>query len=246
MNKKIVASIEARMTSSRLPGKIMLKCLNKPLLALLVERVSRSHFIDEVVVSTTTNSADKEIVECTKKLNIGCYRGSEIDVLKRVVEAMQEAHADIVVHLTGDNPLIDPEIIDQLIKIYIKNKYDYVSNMRVRSYPIGLDTQVTSLTVLKESLRIAADAPQHEHVCLSIYENKDIFKLYNLIAPPKLFRPELRWTVDTKEDYQFIKVVYENLYPQNPNFTSLDIIRFLDLNKDMILINSGIKQKKAR
>lgn len=243
---KIVATIEARMTSTRLPGKVLKPCLGKPMMELLVERVRRSRLIDEIVISTTVNQTDDVLVRCADQLGVGHFRGSEDDVVARVVGAMEAAKADIVVQLTGDCPLLDWEVIDQLIRLYRANTFDYVSNNLVRSYPRGLDCQVVSLATLQESLRIAHDPAQHEHVCLSIYENPQRFRLFNLMAPPELCYPGQRWTLDTEADYRFLTTVYERLYPQNPAFTSADVLRLLRENPAIEAINSDIVQKAVR
>jgi len=243
---KIVASITARMTSERLPGKVLLPCVSKPMLELLVERVRRSRLIDHVVISTTTNHTDDGLAECAQRLGVGCYRGSELDVVGRVVGAVEAAGADIVVQLTGDCPLLDWEVIDQLIRLYRANTFDYVSNTLVRSFPRGLDCQVVSLATLQESLRIAKDSAQHEHVCLSIYENPARFRLFNLIAPPELCYPDQRWTLDTKADYAFISTVYERLYADNPAFTSADVQRLLHREPEIEKLNRDILQKVVR
>jgi spore coat polysaccharide biosynthesis protein SpsF len=243
---KIVATIEARMTSTRLPGKVLKPCLGKPMMELLVERVHRSRLIDEIVISTTVNRTDDVLVQCAQDLGVAHFRGSEDDVVARVVGAMEAAQADIVVQLTGDCPLLDWEVIDQLIRLYQANKFDYVSNTTVRSYPRGLDCQVVSLATLQESLRIAKDAPQHEHVCLSIYENPDRFRLFNVMAPPELCYPGQRWTLDTEADYRFLTTVYERLYPQNPAFTSADVLRLLRAHPEIEALNSDIQQKAVR
>lgn len=243
---KIVATISARMTSERLPGKVLKPCLGRPMLERLVERVRRSRLIDEIVISTTTNRTDDVTVECARALGVGHFRGSETDVVARVVGAMEAAKADIVVQLTGDCPLLDWEVIDQLIRLYQANSFDYVSNTLVRSYPRGLDCQVVSLATLQESLRIAKDAPQHEHVCLSIYENPQRFRLFNLIAPPELCYPSQRWTLDTEADYAFLTAVYERLYPQNPAFKSADVARLLRAHPEIEALNAEIQQKSVR
>lgn len=243
---KIVATITARMTSERLPGKVLLPCVGRPMLELLVERVRRSRLIDHVVISTTTNRTDDVVEACARDLGIGCFRGSELDVVGRVVGAMEAAEADIVVQLTGDCPLHDWQVIDQLIRLYQANTFDYVSNTLVRSYPRGLDCQVVSLATLQESLRIAKDAAQHEHVCLSIYENPQRFRLFNLMAPPELCYPGQRWTLDTEDDYRFISTIYEALYERDPAFGSRDILQFLEQNPEVEAINSDIAQKAVR
>jgi spore coat polysaccharide biosynthesis protein SpsF len=243
---KIVATITARMTSERLPGKVLLPCMGQRMLELLVERVRRSRLIDHIVISTTTNRTDDVVEECAQDLGVGCFRGSELDVVGRVVGAMETAEADIVVQLTGDCPLHDWQVIDQLIRLYQANSFDYVSNTLVRSYPRGLDCQVVSLATLQESLRIAKDKAQHEHVCLSIYENPQRFRLFNLMAPPELCYPGQRWTLDTDADYRFISAVYEALYERDPGFTSRDILQFLDEHPEVEEINSDIAQKAVR
>ena len=243
---KIVATIEARMTSTRLPGKVLKPCLGKPMMELLVERVRRSRLIDEIVISTTVNRTDDVLVQCARDFGVGHFRGSEDDVVARVVGAMEAAKADIVVQLTGDCPLLDWAVIDQLIRLYQANKFDYVSNTTVRSYPRGLDCQVVSLATLQESLRIAKDPAQHEHVCLSIYENPQLFSLFNLMAPPELCYPGQRWTLDTEADYKFLTTVYERLYPQNPAFTSADILRLQHAHPEIEALNREIQQKAVR
>lgn len=244
--KKILASIEARMTSIRLPGKVLLPCVGKKMLELLVERVKRCHMIDQIVISTTVNTADDELVKLAKRLRVGYFRGSESDVVERVVLAMKSARADVVVQLTGDCPLLDPEVIDQVIRIYLYNNFDYVSNTLVRSYPRGLDVQVSSFEILEESLKIAKDSAQHEHVYLSIYENPDKFRLFNVFADPELCRPDYRWTLDTRTDYDFINTIYRHFYKKNPTFTSSDIIKFLEIHPEISEINKDIQQKPVR
>lgn len=246
MAKKVVASIEARMTSTRLPGKVLAPCVGKPMLELLVERVKRSKVVNKIVIATTVNKTDDVIVDCARKIGVGYFRGSEKDVVSRVAEAMEAEKADVIVQLTGDNPLVDPQIIDRMVRIYLANDIDYISNKLVRSYPIGLDVQVASLDVLRKSLAIAKDKPQHEHLFLSIYENPKKFKLFNLLSEPELCRPDLRWTMDTKEDYEFLCAIYEQFYHKNKNFSSLDIINYLEAHPEIVAINQEVVQKSAR
>jgi spore coat polysaccharide biosynthesis protein SpsF len=243
---KIVATITARMTSERLPGKVLLPCVGRRMLELLVERVRRSRLLDQIVISTTTNRTDDVVEACARSLGVGCFRGSESDVVGRVVGAMEAAEADIVVQLTGDCPLLDWQVIDQLIRLYQANTFDYVSNTVVRSFPRGLDCQVVSLATLQESLRLAKDAAQHEHVCLSIYENPQRFRLFNLIAPPELCFPSQRWTLDTDSDYRFITTIYEALYERNPAFGSREIVDFLEDHPEVEALNREINQKAVR
>jgi spore coat polysaccharide biosynthesis protein SpsF len=244
--RRVVASVEARMTSTRLPGKVLKPCLGRPMLELLVERVRRSQYIDSIVVATTTNGPDQAIVDVASRIGIESFRGSENDVVARVTDAMEAANAEIVIQLTGDCPLLDSEIIDQIVRIYAANVFDYVSNCLVRSYPRGLDVQVGSLALLRESLAVAKDPAHHEHVFLSVYENPDRFRLFNVFAPPELCRPDWRWTLDTPADYACITRIFEALYRANPCFTSADIARLLHEHPEIAELNQDIRQKHVR
>jgi spore coat polysaccharide biosynthesis protein SpsF len=242
---KIVATIEARTTSSRLPGKILRPILSKPVLELLIERLSRVRKIDQIVVATTSNSTDDVVEKLTRRLGVGCYRGSEDDVLDRVMKAAQFYNADIIVEITGDCPLIDPGVIDHLIEIFLRNSYDYVSNTLKQTYPNGLDAQVFSLKTLEEVAQLTQDPVDHEHVSLYIYEHPEKFSLFNLESDlPEKYR-DLRLTVDTIEDFELIRLIYEELYPGNPNFSLEDIIDLLDRKPDLKDINKHIQQKKV-
>jgi len=243
---KIIATIEARMTSSRLPGKILRPILGRPTLELLIERLSRSKYIDTIVVATTANSTDDIVEELTKKLAVGCYRGSEEDVLDRVIKAAQAYAADVIVEITGDCPLIDPTVIDQLIEIYLGGQYDYVSNTLRQTYPNGLDTQVFSLKTLKEVEELTQDPVDHEHVSLYIYEHPERYTLFNLDSNlPEKYRG-IRLTVDTIEDFEVIRSIYEELYPANPSFSLDDVIGLLERRPELMEINRDIRQKQVR
>jgi len=243
---KIVAIIEARMTSSRLPGKILRPILGRPTLELLIERLSRSELIDSIVVATTDNSTDDLVEELTKKLAVGCYRGSEGDVLDRVLKAAQAYDADVIVEITGDCPLIDPMVIDQMIGIYIRGRYDYVSNTLRQTYPNGLDSQIFSRKTLEEVAELTQDPVDHEHVSLYIYEHPERFTLFNLDSnlPKKYWG--LRLTVDTIEDFEVIRSIYEELYPENPSFSLTDVIGLLEKRPGLMDINRDIRQKQVR
>lgn len=242
---KIVATIEARMTSSRLPGKILRPILGKPMLELLIERLSNVNKIDQIVVATTENSTDDIVEQLTRSLGYSCYRGSEDDVLERVLEAAQYNNADIIVEITGDCPLIDPKVISRLIEIYVHNSYDYVSNTLKQTYPNGLDTQVFSLKILQEVAQLTQDPVDHEHVSLYIYEHPEKFLLFNLESdiPEKYW--DLRLTVDTIEDFELIRTIFEELYPKNPNFSLEDILFLFEMRPELYEINKHIQQKKV-
>jgi spore coat polysaccharide biosynthesis protein SpsF len=223
----VVASIEARMTSTRLPGKVLLPCLERPMLELMIERIRRSRYIDTIVIATTVNQTDDPIVNLAKQLGVRYFRGSEFDVVGRVTSAMEEAQADIIVQLTSDCPLIDPEIVDQVIRIYTANQFDHVSNVIIRSYPDGLDVQVSSLPVLQKSYRLCDTDKDREHLFYTVRSNPDKIRTFHVLAPPELCWPQWRWTLDTREDYQRICAIYERLYPKNPTFSSKDIAQLM-------------------
>lgn len=240
----IVAVIQARMTSTRLPGKVLKKILNKTLLEYELERISRSKHINKIVVATTTNETDDPIVALCNQLSFSCYRGSEEDVLSRYYEAAKEYNADVVVRLTSDCPLIDPLIIDHVIESYLEypTKYDYVSNTMQRSYPRGMDTEVFSFQVLSEASREATEYFHKEHVTPFIWGNAERFKLREVLYSND--HSHHRWTVDTPEDFELIKLIIENLYPQNLRFRLEDILCLISDNPEWSLINAHIEQKK--
>jgi spore coat polysaccharide biosynthesis protein SpsF len=226
-SRYVVASIEARMTSTRLPGKVLMRCLNRPMLELMIERVRRSRYVDAIVVATTVNTTDDPIVQLAERLNIIFFRGSEFDVVGRVTGAMQSAQADIIVQLTSDCPLIDPEIIDQFVRIYAANEFDHVSNAILRSYPDGLDVQVASLPILEKCYALCENDKDREHLFYTIRRNTDKIKTFHVLAPPDLCWPQWRWTLDTVDDYRRICRIYEHFYAKNPTFSSYDIAEFM-------------------
>lgn len=246
MKKKIISTIEARFASSRLPGKTLLKICGKPTLELIIERLKRSKFIDEVVVATTVNPDCNPIVDLAKRLGVGFYRGSEDDVLDRVLQATKHYKADIIVEITGDETLIDPKIVDQVIEFYLSNDFDYVSNILNRRYPRGLDTQVFATSILEEVSQLTNDPADRENVSLYIYEHPERYKLGSVEAPEELNHPDWRWTLDTKEDFRFLKAIYETLYSIKKDFDSYDVLGFLKKNPQILEINKDVCQKAVR
>jgi spore coat polysaccharide biosynthesis protein SpsF len=243
---KTVATIEARMTSSRLLGKVMLPILGRPMLELLIERLKRARWIDRIIVATTENSTDDVVEALTRRLGIGCFRGSEEDVLDRVLRAALSEDADIIVEITGDCPLIDPGVIDRLVEIYQSNSFDYVSNTLKTTFPNGLDTQVFSTRVLQEVSDFTQDPADREHVSLYIYEHPERYSLHNVESGLSEKYWDMRLTVDTIEDFQLITKIYERLYPSNPAFNLQDIVDLLEREPELMEINREIRQKPVR
>ena len=245
---KIVATIEARMTSSRLPGKILKEVMGKPMLERLIERVNRSKHIQEIVVATTTSPQDEETQKACQQMGVSCYRGSEDDVLERVLKTAKAHQADLIVELTGDCPLLDPATIDAVIEKFLDNAphYDYVSNVLERTFPRGMDTQIFPTKVLDEVNQLTKDPADRENVSLYIYEHPEKYKLGNVKAPEALHRPDLRLTVDLPEDYELVCNIYKELYPKKPDFNLQDIIELLDNKPELLNLNAHIQQKPVR
>ena len=243
---KIVATIEARMTSSRLFGKVLLPFLGIPSLEQMIERVHQARYIDEIVVATTVNKTDDPIVELCKQLDVQYYRGSENDVLERVLEAAKSVNADYICELTGDCPLIDPLVIDDIIISHISGEYDYSSNFLLeRSFPIGLDTQIFATKILQKVSELTIDPIDRVHVSYFIYSNPRLFSLNGVVAAPHSFGPDIRVTLDTKEDYELIQKVFEALYDKDNVFTAKSIVSWFRSNPEQLLINKHIRQKAA-
>lgn len=220
----------------------MLPIMGKPILERLVERLQRVPSLDEIVVATTTNAADDVLCELATRLGVRFYRGSEEDVMLRVLEAGRSVGADLLVEITGDCPLIDPEIIEQTIRLHLANQVDYTSNAEVRSYPDGMDTQVFTVDLLGETAAITDDLDDHEHVSLYIRRHPEKYRHLHLVAPPELHWPELGLTLDEPDDYLLIKNIFEYFLPRDPNFSCLDILRYLRANPSVVEINSHVRR----
>jgi spore coat polysaccharide biosynthesis protein SpsF len=240
---KVIATIEARMTSSRLPGKVLMPAADKPMLEHLINRLRAVPSIDGVVLATTVNDADDRLELFAKSMNIACYRGSEDDVMNRVIEAAGSMKADVVVGITGDCPIIDPQIVEQCIRIFNANNVDYLSNGHVRSYPDGMDTQVYWLEALKRSAMMTNTPLDHEHVTLHIRNNPKIFSSINIISPPESYWPELGLTLDEYSDYELLKRIIEYFDSSNPLFGCRDVVQLLKKMPDWVAINQAVVRK---
>jgi spore coat polysaccharide biosynthesis protein SpsF len=240
---RTIATIEARMASSRLPGKVLAEAEGRPMLALMVERLRFVPELDEIVIATTVNESDDVVAAFAKEVGVGVWRGSEEDVLSRVLDAARAHDAEVIVELTGDCPLIDPQVVSRVIRRYRESGADYVSNVLTRTYPIGMDTQVFAVDVLADVASRTDDAVDHEHVSLYIYRHPEIYTLENVRAPIEETRPELRLTLDTSEDLAVIRAIFAGLRPQRADFPLADIIRFLDVKPEIAAINADVKHR---
>jgi spore coat polysaccharide biosynthesis protein SpsF len=239
---KVVAIIQARMGSTRLPGKVMKPLMDKTVLAHVVERCKAIGSINEVVVATTTNREDDILCAECEKLGVHWFRGSELDVLSRYYFAAQEAEADAVVRITSDCPLLDVQVSDSIIRKFLeKGSLDYLSNKVEPTYPIGLDTEVFTFRALEQSYKMASKDYEREHVTPFIYMNPQLFK-FEIFKHPIDYSP-LRWTLDTEEDYEFIKQVYQELYRTDEFISMADVLNLLERKPNLAEINSFVKQK---
>lgn len=234
------------MTSSRFPGKVVRPILGRPMFELLVERLRRARSLDDVVLATTTNRDDDVLVDLCGRIGISYFRGSEDDVLDRVLRAAQTHGVDVIVEVTGDNPLIDPDVIDRVVARYMETDADFVSNTLQRTYPLGLDTKVFSRAALEEVASLTQDPADHEHVSLYIYRHPDRFTLENVGSDAPQRHRDVRLTVDTPEDLSLVRAIYEELYPVRMDFTLGDVLALLDRRPDLVAINSGIPQRYPR
>ncbi len=243
---KVCVIIQARMGSKRLPGKVLKEVLGKPLLGYQCERLARSKRADEIIIATTTALADEAIVEFCRKNSLFCFRGSEEDVLDRFYSAALRQRAEVVVRVTGDCPLIDPEVVDRVIRFYLENvsKFDYVSNVLERTYPRGMDCEVFGAQTLAEVHREARLSPEREHVTRFIYTHPERYRLGSVTFSCGN-ESRHRWTVDTPEDFELIRKILTQLYPANPVFTLRDVLGLLERHPDWENLNAHIQQKET-
>ncbi len=241
---KFGAIVEARMGSSRLPGKVMMKIKNVPMISLLVDRLKQVKKINKIVVATTVSKNDDYFCKYLKKNKINFFRGSENNVMKRVIDASKNFKIKNIVQITGDCPLIDPEIVSQTLNTFEKNNFDFVSNSTYRSYPDGMDVCIFSSRNLSKSYKLTNSKFDHEHVSLFMKRKKKIFSQCNIVAPENLNYPYLGLTLDEKKDYELIKIIFSKFWRRRKNFSCKEIINFLNSNKEYSFINKSVRRKK--
>ena len=239
----IIAILQARMSSTRLPNKVLKLIVNKPMLQLQIERIQQAKLIDKIVVATSTMDEDNTIEQLCYQLNISCYRGSLDNVLDRFYQAASKFNATHIVRLTGDCPLIDPQIIDNVVALHLKQKSDYTSNCRIPCLPDGLDVEIINKNSLKTSWIYASRPSEKEHVTQYIRNNEDLFKLVDYQHSPDLSAH--RWTVDEPDDFEFVNKVYQNLYNKKVNFTTSDILSLLEKQPELTTINCQINRNEG-
>lgn len=264
MKPKTVAIIQARMASSRLPGKVLLDIGGQPMLVWVVERARRAQTVDEVVVATTTDASDESIAALCEARGYPCYRGSAFDVLDRYYQAARQRQAEIVVRITADCPLIDPDLIDQAVKAFagldlnaskdvqpVESEqtfpYDFVANRLPppwgRTYPIGLDIEVCSFAGLELAWKEATLPHQREHVMPYFYDQPERFRI--LLLNHEVNYGDLRWTVDTPQDLDLLRQIAAR-FPGRDDFSWLEVLQLIQTHPDLAQINARVQPKDYR
>ena len=210
------------------------------MLARVVDRARRAVTLTKVVVATSSEPPDSVIAAFCDAHPVLVFRGSELDVLDRYFQAARTHDADVIVRISSDCPLIEPEIVDRVVNVFQKSRADYVSNTLVRTYPLGLDVEVVSFAALERAWREAAESYQRVHVTPYIYQNRSLFRCLNVANDSDLSTG--RWTVDTPEDLQFVRAVYEELKSRD-DFSWREVLAVLENHPDMVAINQDIQQK---
>lgn len=242
---RIDATIQARLGSSRLPGKVLKTICGKPMLELQIERIRQSALIDRVIIATADSPQNDAIEELANRLGCFCFRGSEDDVLGRVVGALRAYDVELHVEFQGDNPAPDPLLVDSIIGYYLKHStdYDYVTNALKTTYPPGAEVSVYPASVLMDAERRTGKSPLREHVGLHIYQHAERYRICNLEAPPWLSRPDLHLEVDTEEDFELVSAIFNHFYPENPGFSLSQVIEFIDKNPALAEKNCAIERR---
>ena len=240
---KTKAIIQARFRSTRLPGKVLFKVLNKTILEYVIERVKKAKHIEGAIVATSIKEEDLKIVNLADSIKITVHRGSEKDVLDRFYQAAKLFNLKHIVRITADCPLVDPRIIDDVICHYFKSGADYCSNTLDETFPDGEDIEVFSFGALTHAWGKASLLSDREHVTSYIRKHPAKFKLASFKNREDL--TDKRWTLDVEEDFKFIKAILEALYPANPDFHMEDILEFLQRNPHLENLNKNITRNEG-
>ena len=241
---RTVAIIQARMSSTRLPGKVLKLASGRTMLDRMCERVSRARSVHQVVVATTTDPSDNAIERTCNRLGVAVYRGSLQDVLDRFYRAALEYHADVIVRLTGDCPLIDPVLIDDVVTALGDKKVDFACNRLpppfARTYPIGLDVEACTFSALEEAWLNAKQKHEREHVLPYLYAEPGRYTVLQLNYPADL--GHLRWTLDTPEDLLLLRRIYRHFCGRN-DFSWLEVLQLQQQKPALFTINALVRHK---
>jgi len=240
-----LAIVQARTGSTRLPGKVLMDLHGTPMILRQLDRVRRAESIDDIVVATSDDPSDDELTLVVEESGYHVVRGPQDDVLARFIIAVDQYVPDVVVRITADCPLIDPQVIDHVVRTFHSSAADYVSNTMVPTYPDGLDVEVCSTAVLRKIAEQSADPAEREHVTLGIYRRPDEFHIMNFVDPTGADNSQLRWTVDTAEDFVFVQRIYGELLSRIPQFGYADILEVLAQHPDWSRTAEDAKRNAA-
>lgn len=233
----IAAIIQARMGSTRLPGKVLKKIEDKTVLEHIYDRVKASENIDRIIIATTTNPEDDKIEDLCKEHCFSCFRGDQDNVLKRYYEATKKFRVDTIVRITADDPLKEPRVIDKAILKLLSGNYSYVSNTIKPTYPEGIDVEVFTFESLEKAFNQAKLQSEKEHVTPYIWKHPELFNIYNIENDRDL--SSLRWTLDSEDDLIFIKEIYRYLYKKDTIFHIEEVLKLLKEKPSLIEINQN-------
>ena len=239
LTSRVVAILQARMGSARLPGKVLMDLGGRSALARVISRVCRAELIDEIVVATTDSGGDEPIVAESARLGVCCFRGSETDVLDRYYRTARAFEAATVIRITADCPLIDPELVDAAIKTFRESSADYVSNGIENTYPRGLDVEVFTAEALTQAWENARTPYEREHVTPYLYGHPELFRLTSLVAAPDYSK--YRWTLDTPEDLELLRTIYLR-FDNHDDFNWRDVIALMEREPWLADLNRNVLQ----
>ncbi len=241
-HKKITVIIQARTQSIRLPNKVLALIENQSLIWHIIKRLKKSEIIEQIILATSSRKEDKKLVEIANNCEILSFVGDENDVLSRFYYAALKFNADPIIRITGDCPLVDPDLLDKMLKLYLENNYDYVSNTITPTYPDGLDIEIFSMDALTKSFKEAKQKSEREHVTPYIWKNPKKFLLHNFENAED--ESKFRWCVDEQEDLELIRKIYANFKPKIV-FSFDEVIQFIKSNPNISKINKTIKRNEG-
>lgn len=237
---KIGVIVQARMGSTRFPGKVMKKLCDKEVLWHVVERLKKSIHVNDVIIATTEKQQDEIIAEFCEKHSVKCFRGDELDVLKRYYDAANSNKLDIIVRVTSDCPLIDPTVVDRLIEMLIEEDLEYVSNSFEKTYAKGLECSAFTFKALERCMREAVKPEHREHVVLYMRENPTLFATAGICNLKD--DSDFRITLDEEDDYKLLSIIYNHLYIENEIIPVEEVLEFIN-NNNLKIVNAHVEQK---
>jgi len=237
----VLGILQARASSSRLPGKVLKPILGRPMLLHQLDRVRRARSLDALVVATSTDPSDDPIETLCASAGVACFRGSLDDVLDRFYQTAIAYRPRTIVRLTGDCPLTDPTLIDRVVEFFGTDDFDIAGT--ANTFPDGLDVEVVRFDILERAWKEATRPSDREHVTLMVHRQPERFRVGRY--PSETDLSHMRWTVDEPQDFELVRRIYEALYPRNPAFTTPDILELLAAQPELLQVNQGIRRNEG-